>query len=114
MKIASHGSDTDGHSWSFNTATTSSSYDYIDQDEISEAKEKTPPRKNQSTAQTSRSTKDKPAITTPDTSKTPAVGPTSPTAVNRCIPDAGVKSKRSYVWNRVKQVKEIIVRSASQ
>ena len=79
-----------------------------------EAKDKTSLSKNQPTTQNSDSKKHKLAVDRPDTGKAPIVGPASPTKIDRCIPDVGAKSKRRNVWNRVKQVKQIIVRSAPQ
>ncbi|KAF9645573.1 kinase-like protein [Thelephora ganbajun] len=88
---SSRGSETDGGS---STSATTAPYDYLDQDEISEARENAPTtRKGKSPAKK------------PEAGKTSVVNPTSPTETSGCFAqEARVKSKGKGVWNRVKQI----------
>ncbi|KAF9647776.1 kinase-like protein [Thelephora ganbajun] len=117
MIPASCGPETDRGSSTPAVTAPSSLYDYLDQDEISEAKENTPTtsnnaaKRNRPTIQTNYPTKGKLAVKKPETGKTSVVDPASPTVVPGCFPqEVRTKSKGKEVWNRVKQ---IVVRSAS-
>ena len=92
------------------TATSPCSpYDFIGQEEASEAREKYPAedatKKDRATTQTNP---------LQDTGKRYTAGPPSPTDPRGCLTlTYGPRSKRKYVLDQLTRVKRIIVRSAS-
>jgi len=113
ITLASHGSDTDGGSSVSAVTAPLCSFDYLDQEDISEAKVKYPDDDmtvGKPMTQTNHPAKENSVVKTTGAGKSSIEDLTSPTEIPGCSPkEIRAKSKLRDAWSWVKQV---TVRSA--
>ena len=112
--------DPDGRTSSATTVTDPSSPYYIlDQEEISDAKEQTAKdenttKKNHLMTRANLPTKGDLGAKQQDTAQRCTVDPSSPTDLPGCLTHELHRSRRKHIWDRVKRMTSIFVRSATR